>query len=414
MELSSEQAHASDLCSDTDLRIACVTGQAGTGKTTILKDVYQRAISIFGEQMDSGFSSIRLCAPTGRAAKRIEEATGLQAETIHKMLRFSTPQDDDEVTLPRHDKYHPLPCKVVLVDESSMIPDDLWRAIIDALPRTAVIRFFGDINQLPPIYKEGKSISPFAVALRKHPTAYLSHNYRSDDGIVAAADRVIKARMPLSNDRVAIHGIKGIDVTRTLTKLCDDIDFTSLDRQIITPTNTTKYGCVTINNLLQQRYNPEIDKIQTFKKDPYEEGGVLIRSFKRNDKIIWTKNDYNLDIMNGTTGTVVDFDHQSGNMMCRFDDKDILIPSTMQGFNPTTGETYPYDPRLLISLGYAVSTHKAQGSQFSDVIYVVSRSRAATRQNVYTGLTRAKNNVIILNISGALSTAIDTLADLGV
>jgi len=406
MHLSTEQTDAIDLCADTAKRITCVTGQAGTGKTTILREVYNALSEEFPPNPYSDALNdqpIILCAPTGRAAKRIEEATGIPAMTIHRMLRYTTPKDDEEVSLPRHDKFNPMPYNVVLVDEASMIDESLWRGLVDALQRGAIVRFFGDVNQLPPI----SSKSPFAAAMEKFPTAILTHNYRSDDGIISVSDKIIKGRIPIANDQVAIFRVKQQETMYHVRTLCDEIDFTRMDAQIITPTQRTKYGCDVINTFIQQKYNPEKDKITTFQKD--NEGNVITRSFKRGDKVLWTKNDYNLEIMNGTLGIVQSFDPEEGSILVTFDgNRDVLIPPSIEGFNPSTGERFRYDPRTQLMLGYAITTHKSQGSQFDIVLYVLSRSRAATRQNLYTAVTRAKSKLVVINVAGALMHALNT------
>lgn len=409
MNFSQEQTDAISLCADTNNRIACVTGQAGTGKTTILREVHKALSEDFppNENIpEITAQPIILCAPTGRAAKRIEEATGIPAMTIHRMLRYTTPKDDDDITLPRHDKFNPMPYDVVLVDEASMIDEVLWRGCIDALKRGAIIRFFGDINQLPPV----ASKSPFAVALEKFPTAILSHNYRSDDGIIAVADKIIKGRIPIANEQVSIFRVKQQETMYHVRNLCDEVDFTRMDRQIITPTQRTKYGCDNINTFIQQKYNQEKEKIQTFQKD--KEGNVITRAFKRGDKVLWTKNDYNLDIMNGTLGVIQSFDKEEGSILATFDgNRDVLIPPSVEAFNPTTGERYRYDPRTQLMLGYAITTHKSQGSQFDVVMYVLSNSRAATRQNLYTAVTRAKTKLTIVNVAGGLMHALNRQGD---
>jgi exodeoxyribonuclease V alpha subunit len=374
-----------------------------------MKKVFEGFEEIFPREAPD-IPRVIMAAPTGRAAKRIEEATGIQgAMTIHRMLRFTTPEDEQDMSLPRHDRFNPMPYDVILIDESSMLDAALWRALLAALKRGALLRFFGDINQLPPVVDDEGS--PFAVALTKFSTARLTHNYRSSDGIIAVADRVIKGRIPIPNDKVRIHRIKSVDTMLVLRKLCDEHDFTKLDSQIITPTNTTKYGTVTINNFIQARYNPEKDKIQTFQKT--KNGDVEVRAFKRGDKILWTKNNYDLEIMNGTIGLVQSFDKETGHIVITVDDgRDINIPPSIQGFNPTTGERFNYDPRVQMALGYAISTHKSQGSQFGVVLFVCTLSRAATRQNLYTGITRAKEELLILNVGGSMSDAVNTVAKL--
>lgn len=405
INLSQEQIDAIQACSDLSNRIVCVTGQAGTGKTTILQYVYENLIQDFPANF-AGEDQVQLAAPTGRAAKRIQEATGIPAMTTHRMLKYTTPREEDDITHPRHTKLNPMPYDVVLIDEASMLSEEIYRGVIDSLKKGALVRFFGDINQLPPIFKDGVPFSPFADAMKKFPTFVLTHNYRSDDGIISVSDKVIKGRIPIANNQVSIPRIKVTDTMVCINDIAKKIDFTSMNNQIIVPTQKTKYGCDAINRFIQQRYNKEVDKINTYQRD--QEGSVITRSFKRGDKIIWTNNDYNLEIMNGTLGIVQSFDKEEGTILCTFDGQDdIMIPPQIETFNPTTGERYRYDPRTQLMLGYAITTHRSQGSQFDTVLYTISRSRAATRQNLYTAVTRAKKKLIILNIAGALMHALN-------
>ena len=419
--LSKEQEEAVDLCADMNVRIASVTGQAGTGKTTILKMAHFRLEeelkTIFGfDHNDMPRYSIALAAPTGRAAKRIEEATNLNASTIHRMLRFSVPKDDDDFGLPAYSKMNPMPFDVVLIDEASMVSEELRRALIDAMKRGSIIRFFGDKNQLPPIGTYDKTgrrnpnFSPFAKDLKTFPSVTLTKNFRSTDGIIELADRVIKNKMPMANDQVSILRIGNTDTQNRILTIAQDIDFTTDKAQIICPTNKTVHGTENINKAIQQRFNPERDKITVFKKEP--DGTMTIRSFKRNDKVLWTQNDYNLNLMNGAIGRILDFNKENGTVYINMDGRDIEISAQMEAFNATTGEKYTYDPRHYLNLGYAISTHKSQGSQFDLVLFVCSRTRAANRQNVYTAVTRAKEKLIILNVAGSLTYALDTLVDI--
>lgn len=416
MLLTEEQQTAVDLCCDTSHRIVCVTGQAGTGKTTILKTVAEQFVELYSSynlvmtghkeaDKDSPYYEenlyMQLCAPTGRAAKRIEEATGIPAMTIHRMLRFSMPEDDEDAGLPAYDKFNKMPYKIIFVDEASMLTEDLRRQVIDAMPEGAIIRFFGDINQLPPI----GSTSPFAKDLQRFPSVILTQNFRSTDGIISISDSIIKNRMPVSNEQVQVQRVMRGEGLRTLYRLCQEIDFTREDAQIISPTKVSKAsGCEIINNYVQQKFNPNKDKIIVYVPD--FDGNVSVRSFKRDDKVIWDKNDYNLDLFNGTIGRVLDFNEATGSIFLHIDGRDVEIPSKMEYIDHRTKERKYYDPRTQMLLAYAITTHKAQGSQFDIVAYIISQSRAATRQNVYTAVTRAKNQLYIINVAGALSNAI--------
>lgn len=397
---SEEQKGAIDLCCDLEKRIVCVTGQAGTGKTTVLKEAYKALL----DAIDYDEEMIVLAAPTGRAAKRIEEVSGIEAKTIHRLLRYTTPENDEDQTLPKHDKLNPLPHKVILIDEASMIDTVLWRGLIDAMNRGTIIRFFGDINQLPPVANDSKS--PFAVALRKFPNSILTTNYRSDDGIISISDKIIKGRIPTTNEQVKVFRVVSTDTMYHIRNLANETDFTKMHSQIIAPTQKTKYGCTAINLFIQQNYNPEKEKLTIYCKNNIT-GDVEVRSFKRGDKVLWTKNNYDLGIMNGTLGIVQGFDKEEGSIQVTFDGEDFLIPSSILGYNPTTQERYRYDPRQSLMLGYAITTHKSQGSQFRTVLYVLTKSRAATRQNLYTAVTRAQRELVVLNVGGALMHALN-------
>lgn len=418
MKWSMEQETAIDLAVDVTNRIVCVTGGAGVGKTSIIAEVckkLQAQFDTFVNNAGETISEVVLCAPTGRAAKRIEEATGIPAMTIHRMLRYTMPEDDAEFGLPMYSKTNPMPYKVVLIDEASMLTKELRRAIIDALPAGGIIRFFGDVNQLPPIdpnQKPGELLhSPFAADLKKFPSMTLTKNFRSEDGIIKVAQNVIDNRIPLPNSQVELFRV-GYDVAMSkIAELATRVDFTKDENQIICPTKVNKTGCEALNRMFQLKFNPEKEKINIYMHDKVSHS-IVTRAFKRGDKMLWIKNDYELDIMNGTLGRVIDFDEETGNILINIDGKDKEIPSVAYGRNTKTGEVFEYDPRQRMILGYAISTHAAQGSQFDYVCYIISRSRVATRQNVYTAFTRAKSRLTVVNIGGALNHAIANITKL--
>lgn len=415
--LSDEQQRAVDLCGDLSVKIACVTGQAGSGKTTTMRKAHDAVEDAFldtigrDERGEAKFS-IRIAAPTGRAAKRVEEATGLKAMTIHRLLRFSTPEDDDDFGLPAYTKMNPMPYDAIFIDEASMLTTELRRSLIDAMKRGSIIRFFGDVNQLPPIGKtdnagrRNPNFSPFAKDLQRFPSVTLTKNYRSTDGIVELSDRIIRNRMPQANSQVTITRVVSTSTGNEILKLAQEIDFTSDNAQIITPTNKTTHGTEPINRTIQQRFNPEKESITVFKRD--RDGQLETRKFKRGDKIIWTDNNYDLDLMNGTLGRVLDFNTETGTIHIAIEGRDLAIPSQLEVFNSFTGEKFTFDPRTQMQLGYAITTHKAQGSQFDTVLFICARSRALNRQNIYTAVTRAKQRLIILNVGGSLAQGLDT------
>jgi len=188
-DYSIEQEDAIQLCTDTTLPVVSVTGAAGTGKTTVLRTVYDKL---------STSNSVVLCAPTGRAAKRITELTGKPAMTIHKLLEFPRPDEDDPAPLhiPRRNSHRPIDQNVVIVDEASMLGTELNKQLIDAIPRRGRIRYFGDNNQLPPV--EPSRDPPFVRALRTQPSAELTYNFRSGDEIISNASCTTNCLAPLA------------------------------------------------------------------------------------------------------------------------------------------------------------------------------------------------------------------------
>jgi len=390
MEYSPEQDEAIELCIDTEKRLAGVTGEAGTGKTTILKAAFERIPVEYPI----------LAAPTGRAAKRIQEATGIAAKTIHRMMRYTMPEDENDAGLPAHNKDYPLPYDAIFIDEASMVDPELYRGIIDAMKPGAVIRFFGDSNQLPPVL----GVSPFKKLLEKWPSYKLTHNFRSDDGLIQAAHDIIAGRPPRTNEKFRLLRPGTHKLFEKIEELVDD-SFRGTNKQLITPTNKGKYGVYALNAYMQQRLNGSGEHFELPLRE-HADDDVPVR-LRRGDKIIWTKNDYKLKLYNGMIGWVVDFDQEDGHIVLNFDDKDVVIPPLVESYDPANDRTiFTYDPRQRIQLAYAITTHKAQGSEFEEVLVVLNKSFVLSRENFYTAVTRAKHlaNVIVGN--GALHAAL--------
>lgn len=381
--LSEEQHNAIELGIDKVKKLVGVTGAAGTGKTSIMGEVY----------LNGDWQMPVLVAPTGRAAKRIQEATGIPAKTIHRFMRYSMPADDDEAGLPAYDKFNKFPNDCVLVDEASMVSDDLYRAILDAMPPRCVIRFFGDANQLPPVHGS----SPFVTILNKFPSVTLTKNFRSGDGIVTAANQIINNHVPQPNEKFRMLNPGNGNIMPTMEEFIDD-SFRGLAGQLIIPTKKGKYGTFAFNRYLQQRLNPTGPVIE-IKIDDDE-----TRRFRVGDKVIQTKNDYKLNIFNGMIGWVVDIDEDD--IIVNFEERDIRIPAHLESYNPHTGRAiFQYDPRMNLDLAYAITTHKAQGSEFNKVVLLIQKSFVLNRANFYTAVTRAKDQVTVICGPGALAQA---------
>lgn len=390
--LSLEQTHAVELGADKQVRIVGITGGAGTGKTLVLGQMYRALRQEFKAY------EIALCAPTGRAAKRVYELTGIPAKTIHKLLEFPTPEDHEEArengddppeNKPKRNRYYPLVERVVLVDESSMVGPTLYQQLMEALPNNGCIRFFGDNNQLPPV-EEGDP--PFIKILeRDNDNVTLTHNFRSDDYIVSNALRILEGRVPVQNERFRIIYSDNpiIDVTRMATK-----DFMKSEHQIIMPTRKGKYGTIRVNPSLQLKFNSHGPALLLDRHDD-ETANLTVRA---GDKVLWTKNDYALNLFNGEIGQIEWVNTEDGNLSLVTPERQIVVPSRIKAYSPFHGHAIQYDPRKHIDLGYAITTHKSQGSEFKTVIYCITRGQAylLNRQNFYTAITRAKHQVIII------------------
>jgi exodeoxyribonuclease V alpha subunit len=382
--LSVEQENAVMLCCDLSTLIASVTGGAGTGKTLVLGKVY--------ETLARRGRKVVLAAPTGRAAKRIQELTGIPAKTIHRLLEFPRPDEDDfgvvDPTEPKRNRFNRLDEMVVIVDEASMVAPTLYRQLIDALPNGGVIRFFGDNNQLPPV-EDGEP--PFIKILKERPMIELHHNFRSEDHIVSNAMRILRGSIPIRNDRFEV--LYSDWPMKTLAEFATG-EFAKDNRQIIMPTRRGNYGTSKTNPTLQLKFNKYKGGLRVDRYDEKEAKLIV----KPKDKFIWIKNDYNLDLFNGEIGTVDWVDEDEGSCGLLLGDRHVIVPPRVKMFSYYHGTHIQYDPRKQLELGYAITTHKAQGSEFETVIYCISRGQAflLNRRNFYTAITRAKGHVIII------------------
>lgn len=390
IQLSQEQEEAIEMCLDKGKRIFSVTGRAGTGKTSVLGQAFDETA------MQVGRDRVALCAPTGRAAKRIYELTGIRAKTIHKLLEFPEPSDEDEhgnplPPDPRRNRERPLFERVVYVDESSMLSQKLYDQLMEALPNNGRIRFFGDNEQLPPV----ESGSPFETLLKDRPNKRLTHCFRSDDEILYNAERIRNGRLPIANYRFQIvyceNPIKQL-IGFTTTEI------TQKSVQIIMPTRNGNYGTNRVNPSLQIKFNPTGDILRVDRKAKILKDAPPPIALRGGDKFLWNQNDYTLKLFNGDLGFIDWVNSEDGSLQISTEDRQLVVPPFIQTYSPFHGSIIHYDPRKKIELGYAITTHKAQGSEFDTVIYCMSRGapRLQNRRNIYTAVTRARHNVIII------------------
>lgn len=431
------QLKALEECQNVKNRIVAVTGPAGSGKTTIIRqlteDFQRRSIPII------------LCAPTGKAARRIKEATGIDAITIHKLLEYNRPGERDpktgdplDPTFPKRNRQNPLTYKVVVVDEYAMVNYELHNNIIAALPSGGVLRAFGDVNQLPPIesYKltdrNGRTlITPFEKLIAEQKSIRLEKVYRQGEGsnILESANRIRKGHTPVINRDLGDFFIrvtdKPIDMLRDfiVDQRINGIDYRLIDNQVITSSRKSWVGTHKLNSFLRNILNPSPDQTLELPRYSWDKDPVTIGL---GDKVVCTENTYDLrdyferysewdpntgapyphsyipcpetkTMLNGETGVVSQI-YPDGGIDVDFGDRIVEIPNVINEYWAKRDTIIEVQPLRAIDLAYALTTHKCQGSEFKEICYVLNKSTkfSQSRQNLYTAVTRARNKVTVL------------------
>ena len=401
------QAAAIGACCNTNSRIVPITGAAGTGKTTILQSVYQT--------LNARGYKVVLCAPTGKAAKRIQEATGIRARTIHRLLEYPHPGERDEKTGktlvstdPKRDRQHPIDFNVVLVDEYAMISVEVHRNLIDALPHGGIIRMFGDANQLQPIESNKrlqKEPSSFLKMLKKYNGTKLTsiHRQKADSNIIANANRIIVGGMPVRKPDFSIQMTnKPVETVQDFVQsnLLDGIDFGIISNQMITPTKVGWVGTEALNGCIQNLLHPSNKAYAEVERHKWVDQDY-IRMYE-GDKVIYTTNNYPLEVFNGETGVIKSL-NADASITVDLGDRELDIPVSLE-MEGRTGEYY-INPQRDLDLAYVITTHKSQGSEYDRVCYIMNSSRSwlLNRKNLYTAVTRAKDHVHIITDQKSLS-----------
>lgn len=419
MEFDEKQLQAIDLCTDMSKRLVAITGEAGTGKTTIIKEVYNHLLNYI-EQHKNEFSKVKnevnfepekhivLVAPTGKAAKRIYEATGIRAMTIHRLLEYPTPGEVDEntgkplvATSPKRTRANPIEQKIVLCDEYAMVSYELHRNLIDALPRGGIIRMFGDCNQLEPIEESlvlKNRPSQFKEMLSKFPSVTLDKIHRQENGssIINNAHKINLGIMPLrTNDFQLYFTSQNTLPTDYLMQIVNkDKEYYGTTKQIISPSNNSWVGTTKLNTMIQmKRFGEKIEEgfpIERHKWAKVQDFNLFI-----GDKVIFSKNNYDLGVFNGESGIVTDI-KLYGDVTIDFGDKTVVIPTSQM--LTIYGKIVEYNPQKDIDLAYVITTHKSQGSEYKEVTYILDKSLIymTNRRNLYTAITRAKEHVNII------------------
>ena len=398
IELSEKQKEAIEAVNDNNVSI--ITGGPGTGKTTIIKSIIQ-IYKAKGKK-------VVLCASTGRAAKRITETTGEDASTLHRLLEIG--KFDDDIFLKKQNDYQgtPIDADVVIVDEVSMVDMFLMNYLVSSLYKGTKLVLVGDSDQLPSVGPG--SVLKDLIESEVITTIHLDKVFRqaAKSQIVVNAHRVNEGEYFLpkneleedsKNDFFVINESSPEKVLYQILSLCTgrlqnygDYDFFK-DIQILTPTKKGMLGTKELNVYLQKALNPE-DSFKTEKKTngAIYRVGDRIMQVKNNYDITWEKEnpyredgiDYGTGVFNGEIGTITAIDEFEKSVTIKFDDEKVAV--------------YAYTDLEQIEHSYAITIHKAQGSEFDVVIMCVPRTAPVllTRNLLYTGITRAKDLLIIV------------------
>ena len=384
LEYSSQQELALQEAATSGLLL--ITGGPGTGKTTVLNGI----LSLY-EQM--GLKTL-LCAPTGRAAKRLTEVTGREASTIHRLLGAGIDPHTGKLFFAK-DESDPLRADAVIVDEMSMVDVQLLGSLLQAVPSTARLILVGDPDQLPPV---GPGF-PFSDMLRSAmlPAVKLTEIFRQaqESLIVMNAHRVNRGEMPeLTNtksDFFFLQGRSEEQVAQTIVGLCatrlpQNMGIPADQIQVLCPTKKGPAGTVALNKLLQAHLNPAAPtKQEKTVGDTVFRVGDRVMQIRNNYDLLWKKTDgsaVGAGIFNGDVGIVTKVDNQLEVLTVVFDDREA---------------DYDFTQLNELELAYAMTVHKSQGSEYRAVILSAWNASAylLSRSILYTAITRARELLII-------------------
>jgi exodeoxyribonuclease V alpha subunit len=371
-----------------------ITGGPGTGKTTIINCI----LSLLGDD------NVLLAAPTGRAAKRMSEATGREASTLHRLLEYGG--DSGAFT---RDEENPLKCNCLIVDEMSMVDVYLMRAFLRALPRGARLILVGDADQLPSV--GAGNVLGDILRSGVITSVRLTEIFRQSESsmIVRNAHAINHGEMPILNRKGGNFFFErrayAEDAARTIVELCRTrlpAYLHSADPlhavQVLSPTKKGACGVTALNALLQEALNPPAPG------KPEIANGERI--FRKGDKVMHIKNNYQLEwldehgregegVFNGDMGIVLSVDPEERTLVVYFDD----------------GRTAEYEFAMLeeLELAYCLSVHKSQGSEFACVVMpcVGGPPMLLTRNLFYTALTRAKELVVLVGREDAVAAMVN-------
>lgn len=354
-----------------------ITGGPGTGKTLCVNGIIQIA--------DALDIDVLLCAPTGRAAKRLSEVTGREAKTIHRLLEYE-PQSGQF----RRTNATPLDARLIIVDEVSMVDLPLFAALIDAIPPESQLALVGDVDQLPSV-GPGQVLRDL-IDSEKIPTVRLDTIFRQAEksSIITNSHRMNHGEAPhFDIDFEFVNESDPEKIQAAIVRLCSSIlphnkQYDPFDDiQVLSPMHNTPAGVKELNKELQRVLNPH---------GPLCWQGME-RKFLLGDKVMQIKNNYEKEIYNGDIGRVTGVEKEDGVLIVEFYDRRV---------------EYSFDQLEELVLAYAMTIHKSQGNEFKAVIVPVTMSHYIMLQRnlFYTAVTRAREHLILVGDKKALAVAL--------
>jgi exodeoxyribonuclease V alpha subunit len=363
-------------------KLLVITGGPGVGKTTLVRGI----LELFGWR---GLRAA-LCAPTGRAAKRLSETTGREAKTIHRLLEF----DPGIGTFKRH-RDHPLDVDLLVVDETSMVDVVLMNQLLRAVPDRACVVLVGDVDQLPsvgPGMVLGDLIASGVLAVSRLTTVF---RQAGQSWIVRAAHQVNEGILPETapgngGDFYFVEASEpAVIVERIITMMRERIPARFglnplRDVQVLTPMNRSELGTQALNARLQDVFNPGRGQPEVRRFE---------RVFRAGDKVLQTRNNYQKEVFNGDIGLVRAIDGDEQEVVIDFDGREVV---------------YDFAELDELTLAYALSIHRSQGSEYPAVVIPLHTQHFLMLQRnlLYTGITRGKKLVVLTGSRKALEIAV--------
>ena len=396
IKLSEIQIDAIKSCFEENISI--ITGGPGTGKTTIINTISK----IF---IENGYN-ISLCAPTGRAAKRIEETTRIEAKTIHRMLGY-IPSSYDDIGHFEYNEDNPLDTDLIIIDEMSMVDVILFEKLLRGIKDNTKLIIVGDVDQLPSV-GAGNVLKDLINSNKIKYTKLIDIFRQSENSnIIVNAHKINNGQEPILNEKNSDFFFLNTDSPSITRNIVVDLisrrlpraygyDY-SKDIQILTQSRKGICGVFELNKLLQDILNP--------KTEASDEILVGNKLFRVNDKVMQTKNNYNLSfiddegeenfgVYNGDMGHIIFIDKSSNKLTVEMDDKRLI--------------EYSLEDLDNLELAYAITIHKSQGSEFKSVIIPMfdGYKLLQTRNLLYTAITRAKENIVLVGDKNVMNNMI--------